>query len=284
MKKVVKKVPAKINLTLDIVGTVGQYHELNSLVASVDIFDTITVSKRKDDKITLSLKGLPLDCPITDNNAYKATKLFYKNKDITGVDITIDKKIPIGGGLGGSSADIAGVLLGLKELFETNDDLLTLANELGSDSGYMLTGGYAVMTGRGDKIRKIDCDKVLYLILILCDGEISARTCYKLFDQKGEFFESITPVAEQNLLSGDIKAFAECLKNDLYPPAIEIVDKLPENVEELKNAGALNALLTGSGPTVFGIFDNKKERDIAYESLKEKFGEKVIKAQTVIPN
>lgn len=284
MKKITKKVPAKINLTLDVVGNIGQYHDIKSLVASIDIFDAITLSERKDHKITLAVKGLPLDCSTADNNAYKAAKLFYKNKSLSGVDIVIDKQIPIGGGLGGSSADIAGVLLGLKELHETEDDLLPLANALGSDSGYMLNGGYAVITGRGDKIRRVDCDKILYLLLLLTDGEISARSCYKIYDQRGEKSKEVTDTVETALVGGDVSKVALGLKNDLYPAATEIIGTLPQNIAELKNAGAINAALTGSGPTVFGIFETEKQRDKAYKQLKQKFGDKVVKAQTVIPN
>lgn len=281
MKKIIKKIPAKINLTLDVVGLNGPYHEIKSLVASIDVYDTITVSARKDNKITLTLKGLPLDCPITENNAYKAAKLFYKGKSLCGVNVIIDKKIPIGGGLGGSSADIAGVLLALKELHQTDDELLSLANELGSDSGYMLSGGYAIISGRGDKISKVDCDKELYLLLITTDGEISARASYKIFDEMGIISPSVSDIAKDALISGELEQFANCLKNDLYQPALKTISSLEDKIDDLKHAGAINALLTGSGPTVFGIFDDEKARDKAYRLLKSEYGDKLIKAQTV---
>ena len=127
MRKVKVKVPAKVNLTLDVLGLDGGYHSLKSFVASVNVFDTITVKARRDGKITLENRGVDVGCDITDNNAYKGAKSFIDTFGTCGVDIVIDKKIPVGGGLGGSSADIAGVLNALNRLFETDMNMEELA-------------------------------------------------------------------------------------------------------------------------------------------------------------
>ena len=153
MKKITIKAKAKINLTLDVVGLNSGYHDINTLVTTIDLYDRIILKKRKDSAISLNCTGVKMDCAITDNNAYKTAKAFADKFSTGGVDITVQKNIPLGAGLGGSSADIAGVLNGLKALYGVNESVLDIANALGSDSGYMLSGGYAVLSGRGDKIK-----------------------------------------------------------------------------------------------------------------------------------
>ena len=283
MKKVTVKIPAKINLTLDVLGVKDGYHELNSLVASINIYDVITVKPRNDGKITLQNKGLPVDCPIIENNAYKAAKLFLDTFGTYGVDITVDKSIPVAGGLGGSSADIAGVLNALNALYGVNGDMSPLAGDLGSDSTYMLTGGYAVIKGRGDVVENQDIDKKVYLLLITEPAEISARNCYKKFDQKKKSFEPTTEKAVTAMHEGDLISAIPHLKNDLYQVAAELVPNIKFNVFNLNKAGAKTALLAGSGPTVFGVFADKKSRDAAYKKLTGLYGNNLLKAETVVP-
>ena len=282
MKKVMVKIPAKINLTLDIVGVTDGYHELNSLVASVNIYDKITVNARNDAKITLTMKGLPVDCPIIENNAYKAAKLFIDTFATFGVDITVEKNIPIGGGLGGSSADIAGVLNALNILFGINGDMAPLASDLGSDSTYMLEGGFAVLKGRGDEVEKIDADRKLFVLIITEDAIISARNCYKKFDQKKKFFAGCTKDAMTALYQGDLESFYPLLKNDLKDASCDFVPNIKHNLFALVKSGAKTALLAGSGPSCFGLYENKKQRDKAYKKLVGLYGKNIIKAQTVI--
>ena len=283
MKKYTIKVPAKINLTLDVLGAENGYHQIDSLVASISVYDTITVKKRTDGKITITNKGLPIDCPIIDNNAYKAGKLFIDTFGTTGVDIIIDKRIPIGGGLGGSSADIAGVLNALNVLYEINGDMAPLASDLGSDSTYMLTGGYAVIQNRGEQVYSKDIDKRIYFLLITENAQISARNCYKKFDQKKKFFEPATKQAVEELYQGDLESAMKYFKNDLYLSACDLLPIVKINVYNLEKAGVKRTLLAGSGPTVAGIFESKKERDKVYKKLVGLYGKNLIKAQTVIP-
>ena len=280
MKKVKIKARAKINLTLDVLGVTGNYHDIKSLVTSIDLYDQIVIRKRKDTKITLKCKGIPIDCEMTNNNAYKAAKLFIKTFKTSGVDIVINKKIPIGAGLGGSSADIAGVLNGMKELFELDGDLLPLANSLGSDSGYMLTGGYAIITGRGENIANMGVHKTLYLLIVSEEKAISAKASYKAFDKIGKIFDQCTLEAEKALEENDFNKFTSLIKNDLYHGSKEIVSEIQANLLALKKAGAPAAVMTGSGSAVYGVFENKKQRDISYKKLLPLYGNKLIKAQT----
>ncbi|MBQ3493165.1 MAG: 4-(cytidine 5'-diphospho)-2-C-methyl-D-erythritol kinase [Clostridia bacterium] len=282
MKKVTVEIPAKINLTLDITGVKNGYHELNSLVASINIYDVITVCARSDGKINLTMKGLPVDCPIIENNAYKAAKLFIDTFETFGVDITVMKNIPVAGGLGGSSADIAGVLNALNILYDINGDMSPLASDLGSDSTYMLNGGFAVLKGRGDEVDHIGADKKLYVLLITDNAVITSRNCYKKFDENKKMYKPCTAEATTAIYEGDVDKLFTLLKNDLTESASVFAPNVKYNLYNLKKAGAQTALLAGSGPTCYGLFKDKKERDCAYKKLVGLYGKDLIKAQTVV--
>ncbi len=280
MKKTTIKARAKINITLDVVGAEGNFHNLSTLVSTIDLHDLIVLKKRKDRRITLKNKGRPLGIRVVENNAYKACQKFVHTFGTKGADIIITKNIPIGGGLGGSSADIAGVLNGMKELYEIKDSVLPLANELGSDSGYLLSGGYAVLTGRGDKIEPLNIDKELYLLIITEDTPITAKASYTTFDKQGKTYKPCTALAVKALEEGDSEKFAKVIKNDLFPASCEILPEMKENLFALKKAGADAFIMTGSGSAVYGIFFDKKKRNLAYKKLAPLYKEKLLKAQT----
>lgn len=271
-----RKINAKINLTLDILGRENGFHNISSLVAEINIGDTVRLTKRKDNLIVLRVKGadLPTD---ENNNAYKAAKLFMQTFNTCGVNIFIDKKIMVGGGLGGSSADIAGVLLGMKRLFKITCALQPLAEKLGSDVSYMLGGGYAVISGKGDKVQRVNSKLKIYLLLLNHEQSVLARDCYNEFDSQGKSFVPLTSEARQGLERGDFLQLKSCLKNDLYESAKKLVPKIEENLKLLNTQK--NAVMTGSGSTVFAIYESKKQRDLMYKKLKDKG---VIRAQTII--
>ena len=280
MKKITVKANSKVNLTLDILGVSGGYHLLSSLVCSTALSDTITVRKRKDDLITLKNKGIKIDCSLIDNNAYKTAKLFQKTFNTSGVDIIIDKRIPLGGGLGGSSADIAGVLNAMKKLFNVSEGLEKIANELSSDACYMLKGGYAVMSGRGDKVEYLNTNKKLYFVVFTDKNSVSSRACYKRYDELNISTENCTEQVLNAFNENDEKFFG-LLKNDLYKPATTLNSNIELNLIALKNAGAKTAIMTGSGSAVLGVFNDKKERDNVYKILIGRFGNKILKTETV---
>ncbi len=283
MKKVKVKIPAKVNLTLDVTGVDKSFHSLKTLVASVDLFDEITITARADGLITLKTVGIIPECDMRQNNAYRAAELFINAYSTFGVDILIKKRIPIAGGLGGSSADIAGVLLGMQKLFGTRGDLGALASQLGSDSEYMLSGGWAVLEGKGDRIRTIPVKRKFYLLLLTCAQEdalkVTSAACYKEFDRQGKVYPSATENAVTLLLKGDEESFLTLLKNDLYPSAKIALPALEDNLNALKEYGA--AVMTGSGATVVGVYKTARERNNAYKKLQPRFGDKLIKVKTI---
>lgn len=265
------KTYAKINLTLNICGVTGGFHDIESLVTTVDLFDTVILSPRKDDKIILKMRGAGEDIPPEKNNAYKAAKFFSETFKTGGADIEIVKRIPLAGGLGGSSADAAGVLNAMKKAYGIEGDVKPLADKLGSDTGYMLSGGFAVISGRGEKVKKIETDLKLNLVLIYAKSGVNTADCYKEFDSSGASgMISDTEAAERALKNCDENGLYKEIGNALYLPASIINAEVMENLDEMKSLSPKASGMTGSGSTVFGIFETEELCHWAVEKLKRK--------------
>lgn len=280
MKTVRIKIPAKLNLTLDVLGKDKEYHNIMSLVTSVNVYDYIKITKRKDSQVILKTNGLDCGCEEKNNNAYKACKLFVDRFKTEGVNIYLKKKIPIASGMGGSSADVAGVLKGMKKLFKEKRDVLPLANEIGSDSGYMLNGGYAVISGRGNEIIPVKTKAVIPALIILDDVKISAKEGYAGYDSMNKKYPRVTLDAVSYLINLK-EEFFTILKNDLQPYAETVLPAITKKIKALKKCGAKSALMTGSGTAVYGLFENSKERNKAYLKLLPKYKGRLIKCHTI---
>ena len=280
MKKATVKIPAKINLTLDIEGVKNGYHVLSSLVVSVDIYDKITVRPRKEDVISISFCGLPVGVNGKNSNAYFAADKFRREFSTGGVDICVERNIPAGAGLGGSSADMAGVLSAMKRLFDVKRDVYYIAENLGSDVVYMMNGGCAVMKDRGEIIEPISgVKRRLYFIIVTGTAGVSTGECYRGFDKQGKIYIRNTPIAVKLLQEDDPDNLFKVIKNDLYESAKTILPEIETTLERLKQFG--EACMTGSGSAVYAVFKDKKKRDKAYKALLPEFGARLLKAQTV---
>lgn len=276
---------AKVNLTLDILGVNGGYHMLDSLVASVDIYDLITVKKRRDGLVSVTMHGMGSESiPYESNNAVKCAERFVKQFDTAGADVTVWKNIPMGAGLGGSSADAAGVLNALGKLYEVTDfeGIKAIADGVGSDCGYMLTGGYARISGRGDRVRRIESDLKLSLGLLLPAGGVSTAECFKLYDGLKEEQAPATEGAVRALVAGDRAALGKRLNNALIPPAIALNDGICDCISALKEFDPLGVGMTGSGSGVFALFEN--EQFLRYAQSRYRGKAKFFMTKTVIPS
>lgn len=260
MKSVRIKAYAKINLTLFVTGVQDGYHILDSLVASVNLYDLITLKKRNDKKITVKMRGEGSETiPAENNNAVKAAKLFIEEFSTGGADITVRKNIPMGAGLGGSSADAAGVLSGMAELYNIGDadSLKLLADKTGSDTRYMLSGGWARLFNRGDKVKKIDGNLNLDILLLVPGDGVSTSQCYKAFDNLGTIGGN-GDLAEKAVINGDIGGLSKQLSNALMPAAASLSGEIERCIEILKGFNPLAVNMTGSGSGVYALFENKK--------------------------
>lgn len=288
MNSVKIKSYAKINLTLEIDGTENGFHLLDSAVANIDLCDTVYLKKKRGRFSTVVMHGMGSEkIPPEKNNALKAAEAFSQAFDTDGAEITVFKDIPIGAGLGGSSADICGVLNGMARLYGVEDraKLKALADTLGSDTGYMLDGGFARMQGRGDKVTPIKTDTVLHLLLICPKTPVSAGECYKKYDELPHTLawrESQTENCIRALLDKDVNGVGMSVTNDLYVPALHVNEDVQTAHEQALSFSPLGACMSGSGSAVFALFETKELCDWAKSRYKGKF--KVFTAKTVVPD
>ena len=273
MRKLILRAFAKVNLSLNITGKAPNgMHELDSVMMSVDKFDTLTVTERADDKI--SVKFTNADIPVDNNTAYKAAHAVC-SKLGRGVDIVIEKGIPMGAGLGGSSADGAAVLRALDVLYrlpERGIDMRNVALSVGSDVPFMLTGGLARVRGTGDDLFFIENKLNLFMVgLMPC--EVSTARAYAVFDEinaSGAHTPTDTEKLCDCLLAGENKAL-DYLGNALYAPAVKIAPEISACADKLKAFGA-TVNMTGSGGTVLGYFTDINKFARCASALKTEKG------------
>lgn len=252
------KAYAKLNLTLCLTGVEGGFHMLDSIVASVDLFDAIKIKKRKDGLVSVNMRGQGSESiPFEDNNAVKAAQAFIEKYGTGGADITVYKNIPMGAGLGGSSADAAGVLCGLAKLYKISDTagIKLIADKIGSDVRYMLSGGYARLSGRGNIVKPIESGLKLNFLLLVPKGRVNTAECYKAFDKCGSFGGN-GDGAEKALAAEDKAGFSKYVSNSLTRAAEGLCGEVGEAVRALKAFDPLAVSMTGSGSGVYALFEN----------------------------
>ncbi len=256
---------------------------LDSLVCSVDLYDLIKLKKRKDDKISVEMHGFGTELmPPESNNAYRAAESYVKCFGSCGADIVIYKNIPLSSGMGGSSADAAGVLRGMSELYGAGSErqIKELADSLGSDTGYMLTGGFARLSGRGERVQSIEAGKRLNFLALLPESGVSTAECYRLYDSEPSAIRS-TARAVEALEKGDLNELGKSLENALYKPAVKLNPKVETAYNELKDFDPLGVAMTGSGSAVFALFENVEFCAYAKSRYRGKF--RAVQLKTVTP-
>lgn len=278
---------AKVNLTLEITGAEGGYHLLDSLVANVDVFDLLILKEKKGKLSSVTMKGMGSESiPPEKNNALKAAEAFSARFGTDGADITVYKNIPIGAGLGGSSADIVGVLNGMAKLYGVADEgaLKAIADELGSDTGYMLTGGFARMRGRGEKVTHLPFSEKLHFLLICPPSEVSAKACYQKFDEQneGKIPSGATEKCIAALCAKKINEGGRYLMNDLFLSATQLNGDVKCAMDEALSFSPCGAVMTGSGSAVLAMFETKELCEWAKSRYKGKYKTYVV--STVIPD
>ncbi len=245
-------------------------HMLDSVMMSVDVFDTVTVAERNDKQINVKFIGTDL-VPAENNTAYKAAKAVQDIIGCNGFDITVEKRIPIGAGLGGSSADGAAVLRALDVLYKLPQlgvNMRKLALFVGSDVPFMLTGGLARVTGLGEELFFIENKLKLFTVGLMANP-VSTAAAYKKFDELHKDCKHCPTDTDKLcnlLLDGDNKAI-EHLGNALYEPAVYFSPEIAKNTELLRSYGAA-VNLTGSGGMTLGYFTDIQAFYECYTALK----------------
>ncbi|MEU9468181.1 4-(cytidine 5'-diphospho)-2-C-methyl-D-erythritol kinase [Streptomyces avermitilis] len=252
------RVPAKVNVQLAVGGARPDgFHDLANVFLAVGLYDEVTATPAGELRITCEgpdAGQVPLDR--TNLAARAAIALAERHGLAPDVHLHIAKDIPVAGGMAGGSADAAGALLACDTLWGTNasrGELLDICAELGSDVPFSLVGGAALGTGRGERLRALEVGGTFHWVFAVADGGLSTPAVYGEFDRLSEGVRVPEPVASQELLDalakGDAAALAAAVSNDLQPAALSLFPSLTGTLDAGRAAGALAALVSGSGPT-----------------------------------
>lgn len=274
------KALAKINLGLDVLGKRDNgYHDVRMVMQTIYLYDNVTLTRTDEPGIRLetNLPYLPVD---EKNIAYKAAKLLIDEFQIKqGVSIKLDKYIPVAAGLAGGSSNAAAVLVGMNRLFRlglSQEALMERGVSLGADVPYCVMRGTALAEGIGEDLSALMPMPKCYILIAKPPISVSTKMVYDALDAK-EIVEhpDIDGILE-GLSKQDLTKVASSMGNVLESVTIEKYPIIADIKTAMKKAGALNAMMSGSGPTVFGIFDDRKTAKEAWYRLHNMKGAKQV--------
>ncbi|AHF05711.1 4-(cytidine 5'-diphospho)-2-C-methyl-D-erythritol kinase [Desulfitobacterium metallireducens] len=262
---------AKINLGLSVKGKRPDgYHELQTVMQTIELHDTVKISRVGNDEIECLCGGLSGP----RNLAYQAARLFREGiNSHQGIRLEIEKKIPIQAGLAGGSADAAATLRGLNQLYNqpySQEEILQLANQLGSDIAFCLNGGTQWAEGRGEKLLPLTDVPEMFLIIVKPQQGINTGESYRKFDQLGKSHPLSFHAWDEALQSGSVEKIASLLSNDLEAGSQIILPLIERLKEGLKENGCYGALMSGSGSAVFGIAHSAEHAQEIAHSLQKR--------------
>lgn len=263
---------AKINLTLDILGKRPDgYHEVAMVMQAIALHDTIKLTKTAGE-ITLSLDADELTAD-SSNLAWRAAELIKTEYKLNGgVAIELNKRIPIAAGLAGGSADAAAVLCGMNDLYELNlstDTLCELGARLGSDIPFCIQGGTMLAEGRGEKLTRLNNLPKNWVVLAKPPVAVSTAWAYQNYDENGAPQHPDNVKIQAAIASGDIKAVANLLCNVLESVTIKRHDVISQYKQMMLDSGAMASMMSGSGPTVFGLAESEMVAEKIAAYLRE---------------
>lgn len=269
--RVVYDAAAKINLMLDILARLENgYHSLFMLMQSVDLYDTVTVETDCSGAINITSdeEGIPCD---KRNIAYKAAEAFFgfTGKENKGLTIHIEKRIPFAAGMAGGSADGAAVIAALNDIFETNlseQELCKIGLKVGADVPFCLTGGTRLAQNVGEILSPLPPLDDCYIVLAKPERGVSTKEAFAAFDTATNVRHLDTCGMLYAASQGDLYEICKRTKN-VFEQLIEVPERVPVK-STLNRHGALTACMSGSGPTVYGIFDDESKAQSAASALK----------------
>ena len=267
------KALAKVNLGLDVLGVrENGYHDVRMVMQTIYLYDKVTIQKTEEAGIRLktNLDFLPVD---EKNIAYKAAKLLIDEFEIKeGVEIILEKRIPVAAGMAGGSSNAAAVLVGMNRLFELGlgqKQLMERGVHLGADVPYCIMRGTVLAEGIGEILTPLAPLPKCYFVVAKPPISVSTKTVYeKLDSHEIEEHPDIDTVIE-GLQEGNLKKVAENMGNVLERVTIQDYPVIEEIKNVMKQSGALNAMMSGSGPTVFGIYEDKKLANETKQRIKK---------------
>lgn len=272
MEQCVRKAYAKINLGLDVIGRLENgYHEVKMIMQNVGIYDVLTLTKIPEGIVVTTDNG---ELPTDDNNLiYKAAKLMLENYNISqGVQIHLEKNIPIAAGMAGGSTDAAATFWGMNELFSLGlpeEKLREIGVKVGADVPYCIMGGTALAEGIGEKLTRLPDAPDCCLLVAKPDINVSTKYVYEHLDAEGvEEHPDIDGMMEA-IYQGNLEGIVDRLGNVLEVVTVKKYTIIEDIKKEMLSFGAMGSLMSGSGPTVFGIFEKEEDARKAMEHIKE---------------
>ena len=280
MKQITEYAPAKVNLYLKILGKRPDgYHEIETLFERIGIIDKITISELGSDTIRISCndRSLPAD---ETNICYKAAMQLKKDYKIQkGVRIDLIKNIPIAAGLGGGSSDAASIFKGLNKLWKIGlgrEKLLALGNKVGSDVAFFLMDAeFAIGKGRGEILDPVQSDISLWHLVITPNIMLLTKDIYQLYSEAKlktlTRFKGADRIIPPKLHINSVGEFSALLHNDLEDVVLQQEPIIRDIKYAILQNGAVNAAMSGSGPSVFGLFKSRKEALLAKKNVLRHF-------------
>lgn len=280
MDKIGLKAYGKINLALDVIRKREDgYHDVSMIMQTVKMYDYIKISKKKEKGITVktNLSFLPNN---ENNLVYKAADILMQEFGIDeGVEIILDKFIPVSAGMGGGSSDAATVLVGINKMFELGlkkHELMKRGVKIGADVPYCVLRGTCLAEGIGEKLKTLPSMPDCYIAIVKPPISVSTKTIYeKLRANELEHHPDINGMIK-DLENQDLHGVAGKLENVLETVTITEYPVIAQIKESMIKDGALNALMSGSGPTVFGLFESREKAEAAIKNIKKAGMEKQV--------
>lgn len=273
MDEITVKALAKINLGLDVIRKRADgYHEVCMIMQTIHLFDRLEMKKEKAAGVRLqtNLSFLPVD---EHNLAFRAAAMLQEEFGITeGLSIQLQKHIPVAAGLAGGSTDAAAVLYGMNEMFDlglTREQLMERGVKLGADVPYCLMRGTALSEGIGEKLTPLPPMVKCPVLIAKPQISVSTKYVYEHLVLDGKTNHPRIDLLLKSIEAKDLHAIAGHMGNLLESVTVPLHPEIEEIKKCMKNNGALSALMSGSGPTVFGLFESVKEAKAAAEKVKE---------------
>lgn len=280
MDKIKLKALGKINLGLDVLGRrPNGYHDVRMVMQTVYLYDQILLEKT--DKEGISLETNLFYLPVNENNlAYRAAKMLIDEFAIKeGVHISLEKHIPVAAGMAGGSSNAAAVLYGMNRLFQlglTDQELMDRGVQLGADVPYCIMRGTVLAEGIGEKLTPLPAMPKCHVLLAKPPISVSTQKVYEKLDAQEVTKHPDIDGILLGLQTGDLKKITSSMGNVLENVTITEYPQIERIKDVMKEEGALNAMMSGSGPTVFGIYDDKMlARRAAARIRKEQLAKQV---------
>ncbi|MCI5517042.1 4-(cytidine 5'-diphospho)-2-C-methyl-D-erythritol kinase [Roseburia sp. MUC/MUC-530-WT-4D] len=267
------KALAKINLGLDVVRRREDgYHEVRMIMQTIHLYDRLKITKTKTPGIEIH-SNLPF-LPVNENNlVYKAGKLLMDEFDIReGVRVDLLKRIPVAAGMAGGSSDAAAMLYGINQLFElklSRQALMERGVTIGADVPYCLMRGTALAEGIGEKLKQLPPMVKCPVLIAKPQISVSTKFVYQNLKLDEHTVHPDIDTLIQDIRNKDLQAVAKDMGNVLETVTIPNYPVIAQIKEQMMRSGAVNSMMSGSGPTVFGLFENEKQAQKAYDDMKQ---------------